>query len=140
MRRLCTAAIFATASSLLVVWPAAAATRYASPTGGTEEPCASASPCTLAWAVQNAKEGDEVIVLPGPAYSIGKRIEGSVALNVHGPVTGPLPELDYASRKRRPGRCSTCRLEAASRVCTLSVLTPATNSCLFPTRVSRMTC
>ncbi len=103
MRRLCTAAIFATASSLLVVWPAAAATRYASPTGGTEEPCASASPCTLAWAVQNAKEGDEVIVLPGPAYSIGKRIEGSVALNVHGPVTGPLPELDYASTEMPSG-------------------------------------
>jgi hypothetical protein len=103
MRRLSTAAILASAASLLAACPAAAATRYASSTGGTEEPCASTVPCTLAWAVQHAKEGDEVIVLPGPAYSITKGIETSVALNVHGPAEGPLPELDYASSEMPSG-------------------------------------
>ena len=36
-------------------------------------------------------------MLPGPAYSITKGLQGAAGLNVHGPATGPLPELDYAS-------------------------------------------
>jgi hypothetical protein len=76
---------------------AAAATRYAAPNGGKEEPCAVAAPCELAYAVENAKEGDEVVVLAerGPyAISAPSGVVGKVKLTVTGPASGPLPEID----------------------------------------------
>jgi hypothetical protein len=73
------------------------ATRYASPTGGTKEPCAVSEPCELAWAIEHAKAGDEVVVeasaLP---YVVSKAITATTGLTIHGPASGPLPEVDDA--------------------------------------------
>jgi hypothetical protein len=73
------------------------ATRYASPTGGTTEPCAVSEPCELAWAIEQAKPGDEVVVeasaLP---YAVSKAITATTGLSIHGPASGPLPQVDDA--------------------------------------------
>jgi hypothetical protein len=73
------------------------ATRYASPTGAMTEPCAVSEPCELAWAIEKAKPGDEVVVeasaLP---YVVSKAITTPMGLTIHGPASGPLPQVDDA--------------------------------------------
>jgi hypothetical protein len=89
------AVIVGVSLALLAAGPSAAAKRYASPAGVETEPCDLAKPCSLTWAIEKAKEGDEVEVLRGAfSYALTKTIMSSVALNVHGPATGAMPEID----------------------------------------------
>jgi hypothetical protein len=102
-KRLRQATILLLALGLLAAAPAGAATRYASPTGGESEPCESSKPCTLAWAIEKAKANDEVIVEAGASpYTVGKEIQATVPLNVHGPTSGSLPEIDDAGASFNP--------------------------------------
>lgn len=72
--------------------PAAAAVRYASPSGASTA-CTSGSPCSLATAVNNAAAGDEVVVAPGD-YALGSSyLNNSLGINVHGVVGQPRPHI-----------------------------------------------
>ena len=90
----------AAAASLILVaaaWagPAYGAKRFASPTGIAVEPCDEGAPCTLTYAVENAKGGDEIEVLSGATpYSLTAGISNALPISIHGPASGPLPEID----------------------------------------------
>jgi hypothetical protein len=84
-------------ASLLGVAPAVAATRYASPTGGTTEPCEQGNPCSLNHAIEAAKAGDEVVVLAG-TYPVAATLSNFAALNVHGQAGAAIPEIDYTAK------------------------------------------
>jgi hypothetical protein len=73
--------------------PAAAAVRYAVPSGGaTSGPCDAASPCTIVDAVNVvADPGDEVVVLPG-TYPLPDRLEVANQVDLHG-QEGAAPPL-----------------------------------------------
>jgi hypothetical protein len=70
---------------LLVLLPAAAqaATRYASPSGGTVLGCEVATPCSLDYAITAASANDTVIVEPG-TYNVASTIEANVPLTIRG--------------------------------------------------------
>lgn len=94
-----TAVCLAIALFLLPAPLASAATRYASPTGGTTEPCEQGNPCSLEHAITGAKEGDEVIVLGGATpYSVSGSIAAPASLNIHGQAGAAIPEVDYTAK------------------------------------------
>jgi hypothetical protein len=79
--------------ALLLVAPAAlAAVRYAAPGGGGGEPC-NPTPCTLANAVNNAKDGDQVIVTPG-LYTPGSKVDADHAIDVGGEEGAATPVIE----------------------------------------------
>jgi hypothetical protein len=89
-------ALLATASTA----PAASAAtqRYAGPNGsGTA--CSSGDPCSISWAIENAKAGDEVIVntgyydLPAPQGAPDLTIYDSAQITIHGVAGQPAPVL-----------------------------------------------
>lgn len=104
------------AGLLLTAAPvASAATRYASPAGGTTEPCEESNPCSLPHAIEAAKEGDEVVVLDGATpYSISAPILPTVSLDIHGPAGAPIPEIDYTAKTS--GAMLTAGASAVSRL------------------------
>lgn len=97
MRSKRTAIILGAWLSLLGATPALAATRYASPTGGTTEPCEQGNPCSLPHAIEAAKAGDEVVVLAG-TYSVAATLSNFAALNIHGQAGAAIPEIDYTAK------------------------------------------
>lgn len=62
---------------------AAAATRYASPDGGTVPGCPQITPCSLAYAIEAAAPEDEVAVNAG-LYEVTESIKGEVPLTIRG--------------------------------------------------------
>jgi hypothetical protein len=85
----------ATATALFLAAPAWATQRYAHPAGaGTT--CSQASPCDLVTAVNNASNGDEVIVAPGD-YGSGTPLATEISVNngveVHGASGQPRPRV-----------------------------------------------
>jgi hypothetical protein len=67
--------------------------RYAAP-NGTGEVCTQAAPCTLADAVDEASEGDEVIVGGGDYQVTGTPINVvDGGLRIHGDLGGPMPRI-----------------------------------------------
>ncbi len=63
---------------------ASAATRYAGSAANGPEPCSQAAPCALTNAVNNAKDNDEIVVLPG-SYTLTAPLNASFrVLNIHG--------------------------------------------------------
>jgi hypothetical protein len=81
------------AASLVLCAQAAAAVRYAAPTGIGGEPCISRTPCPLAKAIEDApNDGDEVVVRSGQ-YAITATISVEKKLNIHGEAGQPRPRL-----------------------------------------------
>lgn len=69
---------------------AAAAVRFASPSGGTDQPCASSDPCSLPYAITEAEANDEVVVTAG-TYHVSEPILAGVPLKIHGERAGQRP-------------------------------------------------
>jgi len=82
------------ATVLLTAAPAGAAVRLTTPGASGPEPC-NPTPCSIANAVQNANNGDEVIVAPG-TYALGATglaIATAANVNLHGQAGAPRPIL-----------------------------------------------
>lgn len=80
------------AAVLLVAAPAAAAaTRYATPTGASSGSCTADAPCALSTAISGAASGDEIVVEPGD-YSVGS-LSATVPLNIHGVAGQARPRI-----------------------------------------------
>jgi hypothetical protein len=95
-RRTLLLAPIAAAGALLLAAPSAlAVVRYAAPGGGGGEPC-NPAPCTLANAVNNAHDGDEVVVDPG-TYKPGSEVEVDRAISVGGTPGAPLPVVQISN-------------------------------------------
>jgi hypothetical protein len=93
-------ALLAVAGALVAAGAAApgasaAEQRYASPSGAGND-CSSTYPCNIVWAIQGAKAGDEVIVMPGD-YSVAYTIENQAPVSIHGVAGQPRPTLYLAS-------------------------------------------
>jgi hypothetical protein len=78
------------AAFVLPAGGASAAIRFASPTGGTTEPCAPTAPCSLAHAITEAEANDEVVVTGG-TYHVSEPILAGVPLRIHGERAGERP-------------------------------------------------
>ena len=77
---------------------AAAATRYASPTGTTGDPCTQAQPCDIATALDKVGQpNDEVIVLPGTYDIAFNGLTTQAGMNVHGQDGSPRPVINNTS-------------------------------------------
>jgi hypothetical protein len=103
VRRLRQGLLAGLVAALVVSAPAFGATRYAAPAGTPSPSCEQASPCDITTAIHGASPGDVqpgavVIVAPGN-YPLNGPLEGTVALTILGPPTGPLPILTQASTK-----------------------------------------
>lgn len=85
-------ALLAVIAALLLPASAAAATRYASPGGGTVPGCPQATPCSLQYAISAASPNDEVIVGPGE-YALPATIEIPNPLWIHGQPGASLPRI-----------------------------------------------
>jgi hypothetical protein len=72
--------------------PASAAIRYTTPTSPTGNTCAARSPCEIHKAIEQAANGDQVIVEPG-TYQLSKGITATKDLNIHGAAGRPRPRL-----------------------------------------------
>lgn len=72
--------------------PASAAIRYTTPTSPTGNLCSSRSPCEIHKAIEQAADGDQVIVAPG-TYQLSKGIAATKSLNIHGPAGRARPRL-----------------------------------------------
>jgi hypothetical protein len=91
-----------TALLVLAVAPAAgAAQRYAAPNGSTTGQCPVAVPCALDRAVNNAADGDEVIVAPG-TYTLAKKLQPSGDLDLHGDPDGAWPKIVGTGSLKEP--------------------------------------
>jgi|GEM_PF-5296263 len=77
---------------LVLAGSAVAAQRYASPDGVLEGTCPSEAPCRIDRAINDAKNGDEVIVLSGDYLVTSMPLATSTSVFVHG--------VDPASRPR----------------------------------------
>jgi hypothetical protein len=87
---------------LLAVPSAAdAARRYASPAGARTATCAAADPCALDVAVNNAADGDEVVVTPG-TYTLAKRLQPRGDLNLHGDPNAAWPKIVGTGALKEP--------------------------------------
>jgi hypothetical protein len=75
---------------------AAGAIRYAAPGAAGPEPC-NPVPCSLLTAVNNAANGDQVIVTPGN-YTVAGEILLDSAVDVGGQPGGPVPAVDLATK------------------------------------------
>ena len=70
----------------------AADPRYAEPNGDGAEPCAASDPCDIETAVNNAVDGDEVVVKPG-SYTTAAPLGVGGSINLHGVAGQPAPEI-----------------------------------------------
>ena len=95
-------AFTAAAVALGVAAPAAsAAVRFASPEGSGGGVCASADPCRLDNAVNNANPGDEVVLKPG-TYNVSQTVHATAAIDIHGQDAQPVPRLLGAAGATAP--------------------------------------
>ena len=85
-------ALLAVAAALLLPASAAAATRFASPTGGTVSGCPEATPCSLQYAVAAAAPNDEIVVGAGE-YTLPATIETETPLWIHGQPGAAKPRI-----------------------------------------------
>jgi hypothetical protein len=69
---------------------ASAAVRFASPGGGTNQPCPSSDPCSLSYAITAAAFNDEVVVSTG-TYHVSEPILAGEPLKIHGERPGQRP-------------------------------------------------
>ena len=75
---------------------AEAANRFASPTGGTTEPCAAANPCDISTAVTGDVAGrPHDVTLTGGPYTITSMVDVPPGVTVHG-VPGARPLIQSA--------------------------------------------
>ncbi len=81
-------------ASLVVASGAGADQRYAAPGGGFGPACPQLTPCNIEVAIEGAGNGDEVIVEPGVLAAGANEIDATATnLLIHGPATGPKPEI-----------------------------------------------
>jgi hypothetical protein len=92
--RLRAASILVLCAALLALGPAAAdaAVRYAAPAGVTSGPC-NPTACSLEYAINNAADGDQVIVTPG-AYVAKAEIKLNHAIDVGGQAGAATPSVE----------------------------------------------
>jgi hypothetical protein len=84
MKRLAFLATVLAAGAMASEASASGSVLYASPEGGEAFPCERSAPCSLPYAVDQASDGDEVVVLPG-TYDLGSDyLEVNFDVNVHG--------------------------------------------------------
>ncbi|HET7573743.1 MAG TPA: hypothetical protein VFJ99_01370 [Solirubrobacterales bacterium] len=69
---------------------ASATVRFASPSGGTNEPCAPSDPCSLPYAITAAGTNDEVVVSAG-TYHVSEPILAGEPLKIRGERAGQRP-------------------------------------------------
>ena len=88
-------------ATLMLSAPAGAlgAIRLAAPGAAGAEPC-NPSPCSLITAVNNAVDGDQVIVAPGN-YTVAGEILLDRAVNVGGQPGGPVPAIELSNKTLR---------------------------------------
>ena len=100
MSRMGTALVAIVLCVLALPAHALGAERYADP-DGVGGACTSASPCSLATAVNSAAAGDEVIVLPGEYGTVGTPTAQTIGTNepnvtIHGAEGQPRPRIVFA--------------------------------------------
>jgi hypothetical protein len=102
---------------MLAPCTAAAATRYASPSGGLAPDCSQLTPCSLENAIEGAAPGDEVVVLPG-TYTVASTIETETPLWIHGQEGPERPRIFAANqavlKSFAPQRIGNLSLEAVN--------------------------
>jgi hypothetical protein len=102
-------------AALLLAFPSAssAAVRYAAPGASGAEPC-NPTPCSLSKAINNAKDGDQVIVAGGE-YKLGAEIEITHAVDVGGQPGAALPVVkiseNFIHEKNAGARVHDLRIE-----------------------------
>lgn len=75
---------------------AAAAERFASPTGSASNPCTVAAPCDIGTAINSASNGDDVTIEPGtygPVPAVPELDDNGHKLTIHGEVGGSRPVI-----------------------------------------------
>ena len=82
--------------ALAGVAPAEAAQRFTSPTSTAKTPCTAAAPCAIDAAVNDARDGDEVVVAPG-TYKVSTPLAPAYAVDIHGVAGQPRPRLTGAT-------------------------------------------
>jgi hypothetical protein len=91
--------LFAACIAALMLYAAAGAAgavRFAAPGASGGEPC-NPNPCSLRTAVNEAGDGDQVIVAPG-SYSVGGELLLDRAENVGGQPGAPPPSIELATK------------------------------------------
>jgi hypothetical protein len=87
--------------TLLMAPAANAARRFASPDGATTAACSAADPCALQTAVNNAADGDEVVVTAG-TYTLAKKLVPRGALDIHGDADFAWPRIVATGALKEP--------------------------------------
>ena len=82
---------------LCVPASASAAVRYAEPVADGANPCTQADPCPLRRAVDDAVDGDSVVLLPGSYTESGPLIIDA-AIDIHGPAAGVRPTVNAGGK------------------------------------------
>ncbi|HVD41132.1 MAG TPA: hypothetical protein VNC16_09050 [Solirubrobacterales bacterium] len=108
-------ALVAVIAALLAPAAASAATRFATPGGGTVPGCPQPTPCSLEYAITAAAPGDEVVVGPGE-YTLAATIETETPLWIHGQPGPAKPRIVAAGqsvfKSFVPQRLSDLELES----------------------------
>lgn len=121
-------ACLAAFTALILAAPAAAATRYTAPSGSGST-CSNASPCGFETAVENAANGDEIVVKPG-SYTVNAKVDanGKSNLEIHGQAGQARPTVTIAA----PMNGASLLVGTLAHVHDLDlVCTGASTSCVF---------